>query len=465
MPGGADTFTDPQGARTGVWDQWCVYSDRPYVQKRVVEGKEVEQVSILNPETGGVILSNFARSKDDLPGNLGHDKVLTVAFYNAFAEVVGGQVTRFVTHDPSVRQPGIDQLPGGDDGSPPDDGLYWHRARLTRLGNGVKPGMRKCSPEFLMVTKNPHGDDIGPSAVGGAWTNYPFLEGCELNEFERKGLPPMKGKTKFERKMEAAGCDEKDDDATKMSKLRAYEAGQEEAEAAEMQRRMEADAAKKDPEPEKKPAEMEDPTVIQKSPPEIKEPPTAQDEPGAGRSMERLPAGMVAISAERLRTLEAGLQQLPKVTDRLVQMERDRQTERTTAAAQKAVAAAWRKGQIIPRQEETHQAAQDRFLRLFSKGEEAFRDALAPDGSYVVPEAMLVEYERAEGPAAPAPSGRPDESLMALAQKRIEAEEKAGRKLSRLDATRLVCMENPQLAERYGNQSAMELGRRMGLRL
>lgn len=486
MADGGSTYQVPQGARVGVWDQWCVYSDRPYIQKIVVEGEEKEQVSLLNPETGAVILDNFAASKDDLPGNLGHNKTLTVAFYNAFVELIGGQITRFVTHDPRVQQPTVQQLPGGDDGSPPDDGLYWHRCRLTPLGMQAKPGMRKCSPEFFMNADDQHGQQVGPVAAGGAWTNYPFLEGCELNEFEKKGSPAMPKKSKFARMMEAAGIDEKDDDAVKMSKLRAYSAGEEAAEG--------RNAESEDDDP-KKPAqmegaaaapadgkgktEMEDPQVgTQAGQPAITEPPTDQRPAAGSRSMQgsaaqvqmergALPAGMVAIPEAKLQTLLAAAEQLPQVTSRLTTMERTQQQATRTAAAERAVGAAWKAGQIIPRGEETHKAAQDRFMRLFEKGEAVFQDALAPVGSYVVPEAMMIEFERiGAAPSAPGmgPS-RPDEALIALAEKRLEQEQKAGRKVSRLDAVRMVCMEREgaQLAEKYSNQPYRELGRRMGL--
>jgi hypothetical protein len=112
----------------------------------------------------------------------------------------------------------------------------------------AKPGMRKCSPEFFMNADDQHGQQVGPVAAGGAWTNYPFLEGCELNEFEKKGSPAMPKKSKFARMMEAAGIDEKDDDAVKMSKLRAYSAGEEAAEG--------RNAESEDDDP-KKPAQME----------------------------------------------------------------------------------------------------------------------------------------------------------------------------------------------------------------
>lgn len=488
MAVGGTSYDVPEGAKVGVWDQWCVYSDRPYVQRKMVDGKEVEQVSLLNPEVATFILDNFARSKDDLPGNLGHDKHLTVAFYNAFVEVIGGQVTRYATHDPRVPQPTIDQLPGGDDGSPPDDGLYWHRCRLTKLGLTIKPGMRKCSPEFLMDADDPHGEKQGPTACGGAWTNYPFLEGCELNEFEKARPQMATKKSRFERKMEAAGVTETDDDATKMSKLRAYEAGQEaEEERSEMQRRMESGAAagaEGDREgKDKKPAEMEDPIVTTEAgQPAIKEPPTDQDPVSGGRSMTQgqggqrqmerggkaaLPAGYVAISEERLRTLEAGIQQLPKVNERLVQMERERTAETTRRTADKAVAAAWKAGQIIPRQDETHAEARDRFMRLYEKGEATFKDALAPIGSFTAPEMMMIEFERVgagSGNAQPV-GGRPDEAIIKLAEARLAEETKAGRQLSRLDAVRLVTMEGEgvRLAAQYANQPYRELGRRMGL--
>ncbi|HRA68381.1 MAG TPA: hypothetical protein PL187_20320, partial [Caldilinea sp.] len=58
---------------TGVWDQWCVMSARPYVKMVMTDnGEEIEQESLLNLDTCRKIVLNFGLSKDNLPCTLGH---------------------------------------------------------------------------------------------------------------------------------------------------------------------------------------------------------------------------------------------------------------------------------------------------------------------------------------------------------------------------------------------------------
>jgi hypothetical protein len=41
--------------------------------------------------------------------------------------------------------------------------------------------VRKTSPEFVMDALNQQAQPIGPQALGLAWTDDPFLNGCEIN--------------------------------------------------------------------------------------------------------------------------------------------------------------------------------------------------------------------------------------------------------------------------------------------
>lgn len=167
-----------------TWEQWCVLSDRPYVKYLPRQGQEpLRQECLLNEANCRQILRNFARSKDDLPATQRHDKGEALAFHNALALVVKGQVAAMEAHG-DVRMPTLADLPGSDRGEPPEDGIYVHRYQITHLGIGkVGVTLKKISPEFYSKGLNEHGDLIGYVAEGSTYTNYPFLPGNEA-QFE-----------------------------------------------------------------------------------------------------------------------------------------------------------------------------------------------------------------------------------------------------------------------------------------
>ena len=173
----------------GVWDQWCVASDKPYIKMATLDdGTEIEQTSLLDAESCRQIVRNFGLSKDDLPCTLGHQHTTVdkaqykTATYSALAYWRGGQVDSFAAHG-NIQRPAETDLPHADNGQRPEDGIYAFRQTVTDLGEAIvtKRAVRKTSPEFVMDGRNQQNESIGPQALGLAWTDDPFLNGCEIN--------------------------------------------------------------------------------------------------------------------------------------------------------------------------------------------------------------------------------------------------------------------------------------------
>ena len=173
----------------GVWDQWCVASDKPYIKVATLDdGTEIEQTSLLDAESCRQIVRNFGLSKDDLPCTLGHQHTTVdkaqykTATYSALAYWRGGQVDSFAAHG-DIQRPTEADLPHADNGQRPEDGIYAFRQTVTDLGEAIvtKRAVRKTSPEFVMDGRNQQNESIGPQALGLAWTDDPFLNGCEIN--------------------------------------------------------------------------------------------------------------------------------------------------------------------------------------------------------------------------------------------------------------------------------------------
>lgn len=173
----------------GVWDQWCVASDKPYIKMATLDdGTEIEQTSLLDAESCRQIVRNFGLSKDDLPCTLGHQHTTVdkaqykTATYSALAYWSGGKVDTFAAHG-DIQRPTETDLPHADNGQRPEDGIYAFRQTVTDLGEAIvtKRAVRKTSPEFVMDGRNQQNESIGPQALGLAWTDDPFLNGCEIN--------------------------------------------------------------------------------------------------------------------------------------------------------------------------------------------------------------------------------------------------------------------------------------------
>lgn len=477
---------DEAAPKIGVWDQWTVLNNRPY-------SKEGES-SLHDEAACRLFLANFRNQKNDLPANISHEKTTVVGWYNALALFIGGKLVDIADHAPGVfPDPTIEDLPRGADGSPPDDGIYWRRARLTDVGLKSKQYLRYVSPEFYMQGKNEHGDTIGPLAVGGAWTNYPFLDGNELNEYERKPTMGKKKSSYASRCYEEAGVGKDDDDKTKYSKLAAYWRGQngakfgkyeeaagvskEDDDSAKMTKVMSYMTGKFEKDEDEEEEKMTGPTVSGEAPPVVHGGEPNKD-PVAGQSMEKaeafqafakelgLPSDPVAAKAQ-LQTFASMKESLPQMSQQLRQLQvaqQMREEESKAILAKEFVRDAWNQGKIFPRKNEKHSDARDRILQLYTKsGKEAAEAALLEPGSFTPPEAMggPIHYRRDN--QSPTEFLRPDEEILHLAEEKMKAKgitpkNGAGVYDARLvQFAREVCQENPSLAQKYKKQSSAAL--------
>lgn len=466
-----DSKTTPQEARVGVWDQWCVLGDRPYSK----EG----DLSLMDELACRQFLDNFRKRPDDLPCNINHNKDQVVGFYDAMALFVNGQLVDVAKHDPSIPDPSLADLPVPDNAlmeQRPDDGIYWHRATLTDLGRVSTQYLRKVSPEFFIRGKNQFNEEIGPLAVGGAWTNYPFLPGCEKHEFERQTNMPKK-MTYAQRLFESAGCGKDEDDKSKFSRLSSYWRGQhgakytayEEAagigkdddESVKMRLMMAyMQRFEKDEDEDKKPEEMAlAPSVEAGAPTVINNGAQPSDPvPGPGGQMTQ---GKVEMTQEQYQTFLSIKDQLPKVNQEVQQLKTERDQGIKARKAQEFTMAAWNAGRIIPRADETHEQAQQRIMRLYTNtGEASAKDALADPGSYTPPAAMMQTYTYSnERPTQSAK--RPDEEIMRLTVERMTkagipdplGTKSGGRPDHRFQQYAMeVISENPNLGSAWVNQ-------------
>lgn len=526
----ATTAQDP----IGLWDQWCVLSEEPYIKTVFVGGQAVEQQSLLNEANCRTILENFANQKDNLPCTLGHysttaDKAkFKVAEYSALALFVGGQCVAMASHEDGLAQPTLDMLPRGDNGDAPEDGIYVYRKFLTDLGKACwsKQAVKKTSPEFLTEATDQHNRPIGPLAQGLAWTDSPFLDGCEI-KFERgdemvrrnlidelKRLRPMAARAGYEptsanlrarerereiyrgltpeervlvdneshnwetgmhKSFMEAGCMESDEPKvmskklfahygrTGMSKAGCMESDKAEDVVAKFAKSMEdADAmamesgdADKDKGQEHKEPDKDNKVEMQSDPIVQKGAPTYIDQPGPNNKV-------VYEKTASQQTIEALSQQFQMEQKRRIEMERtvaSLQAKEKRGEAEKAVNAAWGAGQIVPHPSEKDADARARFMRLYDKGADAFKDALAPVGTYATREQMgerltmnhlPVNFERS---TVEMEADRPDEEILRL----IAEKRKSGAKGDTLKLARQVCMERPALGTAYRHQSKAAL--------
>lgn len=164
-------------AQVGVWDQLAALSNEYYSK----EGR----LSLINEQSARVGLQNFREQKNNLIATIGHDFRDGAADYNALALLVDGAIVDVASHDPVLPPPTLDMLPRGDDGSPPDDGVYCYRCYISPLGQEKSALYRYISPEFFNDGELPNGKRIGLQFTGLCWTNRPFLDGVEKQRYER----------------------------------------------------------------------------------------------------------------------------------------------------------------------------------------------------------------------------------------------------------------------------------------
>lgn len=453
----------------GLWDQWCVLSEEPYVKTVYVNGEPVDQQSLLNEANCRRILENFAAQKDNLPATLGHhastvDKAqYKVAEYSAMALFLGGMFATMASHDPEVAQPTLDMLPRGDNGDAPEDGIYVCRAFLTDLGRACwdRRAVKKTSPEFMTDAVDQHKRPIGPQAQGLAWTDSPFLDGCEI-KFERSNG--------MHKKLMEAGCMESDkpDEMSKklfahygrsgMTKAGCMESDKAEDVVAKFAKHMESedtvamesdDKDKDKDDKEKKVAMQSDPIVDKGAPTYVDQPP-----PNNKVVMEKSGAQ---------QQIEALSQRFQDEQKRRIEMEKTvagLQAKEKRGEAESAVSAVWSAGQIVPHPTEKDADARARFLRIYEKsGADGFKDALAPKGTYATREqvsgrltsnGLPVNFERVE---VEMEADRPDDEILRL----VAEKRKAGAKGDTLKLARQVCLERPALGAAYRNQSKAAL--------
>ena len=513
---------------TGVWDQWCVMSARPYVKMVMTDnGEEIEQESLLNLDTCRKIVLNFGLSKDNLPCTLGHQKTTVekaqykTATYSAMAVWSQGQVVEFAAHG-EVARPTVDDLPRADNGQAPEDGIYAYRNTVTDLGAAIleKRAVRKTSPEFVMDALNQQAQSIGPQALGLAWTDDPFLNGCEIN-LERfpqmrkfaKG-PQMasdwyvktdkfgstyagKNRQQADQKAEElkrqgakwweiidpdnssvgggyvehekqAGVDEKDSPEQKYGKIKAHfgrkammEAGIADADTpdvamAKFAKHMEAGDASATGSQQHKEPDKDN---LMEGPSAIPGAPTEID-PG---SVSNNVVGGHAMERDTMRAMSEKIKQdrveIQTMQRKLAEMERAQRKEHAT----KAVESAWQAGRIVPLPGESAERAKARFLVKYEKDPAMFADDLAPAGTHAVAGSLSGRMTsnglplNFERGTFAEEAGRPDEEII----RRAEDLRAKNPKMSKIAAVKQVCMESPELNRAYSTQSrraAMGLG-------
>ena len=512
---------------TGVWDQWCVMSARPYVKMVMTDnGEEIEQESLLNLDTCRKIVLNFGLSKDNLPCTLGHQKTTVekaqykTATYSAMAVWSQGQVVEFAAHG-EVARPTVDDLPRADNGQAPEDGIYAYRNTVTDLGAAIleKRAVRKTSPEFVMDALNQQAQSIGPQALGLAWTDDPFLNGCEIN-LERfpqmrkfaKG-PQMasdwyvktdkfgstyagKNRQQADQKAEElkrqgakwweiidpdnssvgggyvehekqAGVDEKDSPEQKYGKIKAHfgrkammEAGIADADTPDVA------MAKFAKHHEMMCHETGDASATGSQ--QHKEPdkdnlmegpsaiPGAPTEIDPG-SVSNNVVGGHAMERETMRAMSEKIKQDRVEIQTMQRKLAEMERAQRKEHATKAVESAWQAGRIVPLPGESAERAKARFLVKYEKDPAMFADDLAPAGTHAVAGSL---------------SGRMTSNGLPLNFERGTFAEEAGRPdeeiirraedlRAKIAAVKQVCMESPELNRAYSTQSrraAMGLG-------
>ena len=510
---------------TGVWDQWCVMSARPYVKMVMTDnGEEIEQESLLNLDTCRKIVLNFGLSKDNLPCTLGHQKTTVekaqykTATYSAMAVWSQGQVVEFAAHG-EVARPTVDDLPRADNGQAPEDGIYAYRNTVTDLGAAIleKRAVRKTSPEFVMDALNQQAQPIGPQALGLAWTDDPFLNGCEIN-LERfpqmrkfaKG-PQMasdwyvktdkfgstyagKNRQQADQKAEElmrqgakwweiiapdnssvgggyvehekqAGVDEKDSPEQKYGKIKAHfgrkammEAGIADADTPDVA------MAKFAKHHEMMCHETGDASATGSQ--QHKEPdkdnlmegpsaiPGAPTEIDPG-SVSNNVVGGHAMERDTMRAMSEKIKQDRVEIQTMQRKLAEMERAQRKEHATKAVESAWQAGRIVTLPGESAERAKARFLVKYEKDPAMFADDLAPAGTHAVAGSL---------------SGRMTSNGLPLNFERGTFAEEAGRpdeeiirraedlraknpKMSKIAAVKQVCMESPELNRAYSTQS------------
>jgi phage I-like protein len=167
--------------QTGKWDRFTSWG------VKVKDGEE----STFNETNLGQMVENFANRKNDIAMCYDHQSAFVaengqpapaLAFYNALALVVDGQLAKFATHDPSVSAPDVSGL---------ENGVYGYRSEVTELGQKLLPNYKYLSPMFTDKGLDETGNSIGYDLMDVAATNVPFQDGVGLT-FHRGIIAPQK---------------------------------------------------------------------------------------------------------------------------------------------------------------------------------------------------------------------------------------------------------------------------------
>ena len=454
----------------GVWDQWCVMSALPYVKVITTEaGDEIEQTSLLDLNVCKQIVRNFGLSKDDLPCTLGHQQTtpdkarFKTATYSALAVWHQAQVVEFAAHGP-IERPTEADLPRADNGQRPEDGIYAYRKTVTELGAAIvqRKAVGKTSPEFVMDGRNQQNEAIGPQALGLAWTDDPFLNGCEINlerfpqmrkfmagetngtewakerEKQYKWLRSLplseylaavrevgannaaeaadklawrelrnKGLTMTQHEAEA-GVEEKDSPEQRYGKIKAHfgrkalmEAGVQDADTPDVALGKFA----KHMECHEAACKMEDKAHSE---------PDANDKdkqkmegstvtPGAPTYVDPGKPSDVVVGGHEMETTKALAYEVKRLRGQVEQQSKvlhayEAKDKRQTAQSQ--VTEAWRQGRIVPLPGESAAQAQSRFLVKHERDPKLFEADLAPAGTHTLPGGLDMQLTRAGLPVA-----------------------------------------------------------------
>lgn len=459
-------------AQVGVWDQLAALSNEYYSK----EGR----LSLINEQSARVGLQNFREQKNNLVATIGHDFRDGAADYNALALLCGGAVVDFASHDAALPPPTIDMLPGGDDGSPPDDGVYCYRCYISPLGQEKSALYRYISPEFFNDGELPNGKRVGLQFTGLCWTNRPFLDGVEKQRYERTPMDPNMNNAApapapaaamtmdpamMAKCMEEAGITPADDEATKMMKMAVYSQKVKMSAAPPMPPKKEGEAeaagAKK---PDMAAARVE-PTA----PAELPAAASPAPAPAGGSPDVMVPGdpglqpagpGMAGEGGNYMSRLQAMERQAAADRAKLVKLEAEAQLRASTerkADAQLFAFEAFRRGQIPIRGSETPATAQERIANLYTaKGKEAAEAALADPGTEKrVPENVMMTFSKEGTPhgggfqGGAAGSTNPGHELHRITMERMASEKTVGQRGAYTRTARQVATERQDLSSAW----------------
>jgi hypothetical protein len=163
----------------GKWDRFTSWGEK------VKDG----EISIFNEETLGQMVDNFASRQNDIAMCYDHQSAYVaqngqpapaLAFYNALALVVDGQIVKFASHDDQVAKPDVIGL---------ENGVYGYRSEITPLGETLLPNYRYISPMFVTDGYDEAGNAVGYDLYDVACTNTPFQDAVGLTFHRDKKTP------------------------------------------------------------------------------------------------------------------------------------------------------------------------------------------------------------------------------------------------------------------------------------